>query len=304
MGHHHHHHHHHSHHHHHEHGNEKNLKVAFFINFAFTIIELIGGFYTNSMAIMSDAIHDLGDSLSLGLSWSFERISKKKRSSTFSFGYKRFSLLAALINANILVIGSIIIIIESLKRFTVPAEIKTTEMLIMAILGVVFNGIAFLRLEKGTGINVNVIRLHLLEDILGWVAVLIVAVIFQFHYIPFLDPLVSVLIAGYIIFNAIKNLKATLKIFLQAVPEEHNIDEIEQLIKNENQISSVHDLHIWSLSENYVILTAHIVLKEKMDSDKVAIIKNQIKEVLKRKGIEHATLEFETSDEHCHLQDC
>ena len=162
------------HHNHHRRGQStKNLKVAFFLNLSFTVIEFIGGLITGSMAIMSDALHDLGDSISIGLSWYFQNLSEKKRDNTFSYGYKRFSLLGAIINAVVLLVGSVIIISKAAPAIMNPSQVNEKGMLYIAIFGVVVNGAAVLRLRKGSSINERVISLHLLEDVLGWVAVLI-----------------------------------------------------------------------------------------------------------------------------------
>ena len=181
------------HHHHHEHDHaEGNIRVAFFLNVGFALIELIGGLYTNSLAILSDALHDLGDSLSLGLSWYFQKISKKGRTKNFSYGYKRFSLLAAIINSIVLVTGSIIIITHAIPKLLSPTETNSKGMLLLAILGIVINGAAVLRLQKGKSLNEKVVSLHLLEDVLGWVAILIGSIFMMYFDAPFLDPLLSI----------------------------------------------------------------------------------------------------------------
>ena len=194
--------------HHHSHEQEKggNIKVAFFLNISFTIIEIIGGVLTNSVAILSDALHDLGDSLSLGLAWYFEKKSKKGRSKNFSFGYKRFSLLGALINAIVLIIGSIFILREAIPRIINPEPVDTKGMILLAILGIFVNGLAVLRLKKGTSLNEKVISLHLLGDVFGWIAVLIGAIAIYYFNSPIIDPILSFLIAGFILFNVYKNL--------------------------------------------------------------------------------------------------
>ncbi len=201
-----HHHHHHGHegHHHHHTGN---IKVAFWLNLTFCILEFAGGLFTNSVAILSDALHDLGDSFSLGLAWYFQKISQRKRDKLFSYGYKRFSLLGALINSMILLIGSVFIVREAIPRILHPETSNAQGMIIFALIGIAVNGAAVLRLKKGSSINERVISLHLIEDVLGWVAVLIAAVVMLFVDVPVLDPLLSLLITGYILYNVVKNLK-------------------------------------------------------------------------------------------------
>ena len=160
--------HHHGHGHHHHHGG--NIRVAFWLNTGFAILELIGGFYTNSVAILSDALHDLGDSLSLGTAWYFERKSKQKRDAIYTYGYQRFSLVWAFINSIILIVGSVLILKEAFGRLFAPEHPDTTGMMIFAVFGILVNGAAMLRLKRGESINEKVISLHFLEDVLGWAA--------------------------------------------------------------------------------------------------------------------------------------
>lgn len=164
----------HSHHHSHSHHHgTKNISLAFFLNLGFCIIELIGGLLTNSVAILSDALHDFGDSVALGLAWVFQKKSEQKPDDKYTYGYRRFSLLSAIINSIILVAGSAFVLFESIKRIIEPAETNAKGMLLLAILGVAVNGVAILRLRKGGSVNERVVSLHLMEDVLGWVAVLI-----------------------------------------------------------------------------------------------------------------------------------
>jgi cobalt-zinc-cadmium efflux system protein len=193
-------------HHHHDHNSStENIRTAFFLNLFFAIVEFIGGVYTNSLAITSDAIHDLGDSISLGMAWYFQKLSNKKATKIYSYGFKRFSLLGAIINSIILLIGSIFIIIESIPRIITPEHSDAKGMMWFAILGIIVNGAAVLKLRTGTSINERVVSLHMLEDVLGWVAVLVASIIMQFWDIPILDPILSLLIALYILSNIFKN---------------------------------------------------------------------------------------------------
>lgn len=206
------------HHHHHVDTSTGKIKTAFFLNFVFTIIEIIGGLLTNSMAILSDALHDLGDSLSLGLAWFLQKFSKKGTSESFSFGYRRFSLLAALINSIVLIVGSVFIITEAVPRLFNPPEPHAGGMLAVAVLGIIINGAAVFRLRGGDSMNQKVLSWHLLEDVLGWAAVLFVSILMLFFDLPVLDPLASIGITIFILYNVIKNLVQTMKLFLEAVP--------------------------------------------------------------------------------------
>lgn len=259
---------------------------------------------TNSVAILSDALHDLGDTLSLALAWYFQKISIKGRDNTFSYGYKRFSLLGAIVNSIILVVGSIFILTEAIPRLIHPEPSDAKGMMLLAVLGVVFNGAAVIRLKSGTSLNERVVRLHLMEDVLGWIAVLIGAVLMYFFDLPFIDPLLSLLISGYILFNVVKNLRHTFQIILQGIPVNADIDTIKSYLSGIPQIENYHDFHIWSMDGEYNILTVHLVLSEDLTMDEINALKTTIKDNLAYKGVDHATIEFENNQEECALIDC
>jgi len=286
------------------HQETKNLKTAFFLNLGFTIIEIIGGFFTNSVAILSDALHDLGDSLSLGLSWYFQNVSKKGRSKKFSYGYGRFSLLGAIINAVVLLSGSVIIITEAIPRILDPQTPDTEGMIYLAILGVVVNGAAVLKLKRGVSINEKVVSLHLLEDVLGWVAVLIGAIIMHFYDAPIIDPLLSLGISAFILFNVFRNLKQSFRIILQGTPEDISINKLISTLENVDGIKSVHDCHMWTLEGEQNIFSAHLVVDENHQIKDLISLKKEVRKLLHDAGVEHATLEFETEKEDCNLEDC
>ncbi len=291
------------HHHHHHHHDTKNIKVAFFLNLFFTIIEVVGGIMTNSLAILSDALHDLGDSLSLGLAWYFQSLSKKGRDKKYSYGYKRFSLLGAIINGVVLVAGSIIIIKEAIPRLLNPQEANAKGMILLAVLGVIINGAAVLNLRKGHSQNEKVVSLHLLEDVLGWVAVLIGSIVIYFTDWFIIDPILSLGIALFILFNVYKGLKTSFNIILQAVPEEINIDEIQNGLNEVKGVHSIHDLHIWSLDGERNVLTVHVVIDEAANMD-AHELKVNINQRMKELGISHCTIETELEGEECVLVDC
>lgn len=297
-------HHQHDHGHHHHHHGTGNIKVAFFLNLAFTIIEIIGGLFTNSMAILSDALHDFGDSISLGLSWYFQKVSQKHKDKKYSYGYKRFSLIGALVNSIILFVGSIFILSETIPRIYNPQTPDALGMIWLAILGIIINGAAVFRLKKGESLNEKVVSLHLMEDVLGWVAVLIGAVVMYFYNLPIIDPLLSLGIACFILFNVFKNLKSVFKIIMQGVPHNTNQKKIKTFIEGLDGVENIHDLHIWSMDGQYNVLTVHIVTKQNLQLQDLIPLKQKVHEELKTYGINHATLEFETKDEKCVLQDC
>ena len=283
---------------------EGNVKVAFFLNLSFTIIEVVGGLYTNSLAILSDALHDLGDSLSLGLSWYFQKLSKKGRTKKFSYGYKRFSLLGAIINSIVLVAGSIFILTKAIPELFNPGETNVQGMLYLAILGIVVNGAAVLKLRKGESLNEKVVSLHLLEDVLGWVAVLIGSIIMMYTDAPFIDPLLSVLISLFVLYNVYKNLRKSMLVILQGIPEDVSLEDIKEKLKDISEITDVHDNHVWSMDGEYNILTIHLQLNKDYKLSEQAELKEKVRSQLKDESINHITIEFEGQGEHCKLEDC
>ena len=277
----------------------KNIKIAFFLNFGFTIIELIGGFLTNSLAIYSNALHDLGDNFSLGLSWFLDRISQKEKTDKFSYGYRRFSLLAALINTVILIIGSAIILSGAVPRLIHPQHSNAQGMIAFAILGIVVNGIAVVKLKPGQSLNAQVIAWHLLEDVLGWAAVFIVAIILYFKDIHILDPILALLITIFVMVNVFRKLLKTVSLFLQGVPDRITVSEIEGILKTIEHVQSIHHTHIWSLDGEHHVLTTHVVVDESTKKEDVIWIKRRIHNSIKDKNFEHTTIEVEYEDENC-----
>ena len=291
------HHHNHTHAHHHAHAS-KNLGVAFILNSVFAVIELAGGLLTNSVAILSDALHDFGDSLSLGMAWFFQNKSQAESSANFTYGYQRFSLVGAFINAIVLSVGSILIIIESVPRLFKPEIADYKGMLYLAVLGIAVNGIAMFRLRKGHSINEKVVSLHFLEDVLGWVAVLIGALVMLFYHVPVIDPILSILIAFYVLYNVVRNLIPAIRIILQGVP--YGVDEtpIKNSLLEDPRVESVHDLRLWSLDGMQHVLSVHIVVSSNLDLKTAEQLKENLKEGLKKHGISYATIEVEFAPEH------
>ncbi len=279
----------------------KNIRFAFFLNLGFAIFELIGGIYTNSLAIISDALHDFGDSMSLGISFVLEKVSKRKRTTGFSYGYKRFSLLAAFINGAILLVGSLIVLSKAIPRLINPEHANAKGMLLFALIGIAVNGFAALRLKKGHSMNEKMVSWHLFEDVFGWIAVLIVSIFALIKDIHILDPILSILISIYILYKVMKNLKATAFIFLQGVPKEIKIEEIESKIKNFPEIVQMHDTHVWSLDGENNILTTNFMLKKGLSQEDKVNIKFRAKEIFEKYEIHHSTIEIEEEGENCFL---
>lgn len=286
----------------HKHSRESNIALVFFINLAFTIVELIGGILTNSMAVISNAIHDSSDAMALGISWYFERVAIRKRDHIFSFGYKRFSLLAALVNGVLLLAGTIVIVIHAVPRLLEPALVDARGMIAFALIGITVNGLAALRLRKGKSMNENVLTLHLMEDVLGWVAVLIVGVAMMFGEFPILDPLLSLIFAAVILWNGIGRIKKTIMIFLQSIPDDMDIALIEKTLCDFDGVMGVHDTHAWSLDGEHHVLSTHLVLDEKMPIGEIESLKSKIRKSLNKFDIHHATIEVDFKDDICALK--
>ncbi|MFZ1730306.1 MAG: cation diffusion facilitator family transporter [Bacteroidota bacterium] len=276
------------------------IRFAFFLNLLFAIAEIFGGIWTGSLAILSDALHDFGDALMLGLSWILERYSRRDPSTRFPYGYRRFSLLGALLNALVLIGGSVYIIFAAIPRLANPAEPNAQGMMWFAIVGVLLNGLAVLRLRRGTSMNARVVAWHMIEDVLGWIAVLIVSIVMQFWYVPILDPILSLLIASYILYyNVAVNINKTIQLFLQAVPDNIDADRMEKELCSIDDVISVHHLHVWSLDGAYHVVSAHIVVASGVSREQMLMIKQNAKSVLLGNDIEHITLEIEFEDEDC-----
>jgi len=287
-------------HHDHTHGSSvENLKTVFFLNLIFTCIEVVGGILTGSIAIISDALHDMGDSVALGLSWALEKLSFKKRTKRYTYGYKRFSLLGGLITAVILIIGSVFIISEAIKRIFQPVSVYVPGMIALAVLGVAVNTIAVLKIKRGKKITERIVMIHLLEDVLGWAAVLVVSIIMQFSDLPVLDPLLSLCIAVFVLSKIYPQLKATLNIFLQHAPADFNDSKIITLLKQIKHVRAVHDLHVWTMDGEYHVATLHVVVEKKLPVKKSTDIKAKVRTLLRTQGIDHITVEIEREDEEC-----
>ena len=293
----------HGHDHHHHAESSSDIRFAFFLNLLFAIAEIIGGLWTNSLAILSDALHDFGDSMILGLSWFLERYSKKESNERFSYGYQRFSLLGALLNAVILIAGSMFIIFEAIPRIANPLNPNAEGMMWFAFAGVILNGVAVLRLRNSKSMNARVVAWHLIEDVLGWIAVLIASIIMQFWHLPVLDALMSLAIASYILYyNVFVNFNKTIALFLQAVPDDVDIENLESEICRLSRVRSVHHMHIWSLDGARHVLSAHIVVDRSSSTAEVVEIKRAVKGLVDGMDIEHLTIEIEYEDEKCLME--
>ena len=272
----------------------KNIGVAFWLNAFFVIVEVIGGFFTTSIAILSDALHDFGDCLSLAMAYGLQKKSEKKRDKFYSYGYKRFSLLGTVFLSGVLVVSSAFVLFEAIKRIMMPQEVSAGGMLWLAVAGIVINGVAALRMHRGSSLNERAVFLHIMEDVLGWVAVLIVSVVMLYVNFPILDPLLSVCISIWVLSNVYGNLKKTFRILLQAIPDGVEIEKLKIRIESLPGIESVHDLHVCSLDAESHVMTLHVVT----DSDS-AELRHNIFKIGEEYNIKHTTIECELPGSKC-----
>jgi cobalt-zinc-cadmium efflux system protein len=287
-----------------EHTDGDGIKSAFFLNLFFAIIEIIGGLLTNSFAILSDALHDMGDTAAIGLSFFLEKIAQKKRDERYSYGYKRVSLLAGLLSTIVLLFGSSFIIYGAIHRLYEPGEVNSAGMFLLSILGITINGMAFFRLNNSDKANIKAVRLHLLEDVLGWVAVFFGSMIIYFTGYTWIDPALSLLIALFILYNAYINLRSFTRIFLQGLPsgieENKLISELEEI----EGVVSLHDLHIWSMDGTYNIMSVHLVVKDETNKDEIIAIRTKAKAIIRNCDIKHETIEIGYCSVDCEYLDC
>ncbi|MBO5433792.1 MAG: cation transporter [Clostridia bacterium] len=291
----------HSHHtHHHSHSSsEKNISTAFFLNLFFVFIEIAGGIITNSFAIISDAIHDLGDCGAIGLAFFFEKFSRKKPDKKYTYGYKRYSLLSAIITSLILVIGSVAIIFGSIQRFKNPEEIKSLPMLIIAVFGVLINGIAAFKTSHGSGANEKAINLHMLEDVFGWIAVLTGSIFIHLFQWYFIDTLLSLVISAFLLFHSAKNILYTVSILLEKTPYDFNFEDYEAEISKLPGVENVHHIHVWSLDDETILATIHITLSKDFFPEKYSEVQKSVIEASKNLGINHITLQIDIENSCC-----
>lgn len=284
----------------HSHALSDNMALAFFLNLGFSIVELVGGMFTGSYAVLADAVHDLGDTVTIGIAWRLEKLSNKRPDRQYSFGYKRLSLLGSVITGTILITGSLAVLVGAIPKLFSPTTPETGGMIGLALLGVAVNGFAFYRMSKDGSHNAKMLRLHLLEDAAGWIIVLIGAMVIHFTGWGLLDPLLAAALAIYIGIRASKQLQKVLQIFLQKAPEDLNVDQLTLEMLKTHGVKEIHDLHVWSLDHEQAVLTCHVVASESAD---FTVLKSSIKKVIARFGNIHPTIEVESELEHCE-QDC
>lgn len=278
---------------------EKNIFIAFILNLAFSVFEFIGGIFTGSVAIISDAVHDIGDAASIGASFFLERKSKRQPDDKYTYGYGRYSVIGGVITTLILLFGSSVVIYNAVLRIINPTEINYNGMIIFAVIGVAVNFLAALFTRHGDSLNQKAVNLHMLEDVLGWVVVLIGAIVMRFTDLYIIDPIMSIGVALFIFISAFKSLKEITDIFLEKLPSGIDLEEIKHHLCNIEGVTDVHHIHVWSLDGHNNYATMHIITRGNSHN-----IKELVREELKEHGISHVTLEIETEGEECHDEHC
>lgn len=291
-------------HHDHSHGSAGGrLGLAFALNVTFTLVELVGAWFTNSTAIAADAVHDLGDSLALAFAWGMQGLSGAQPTASFSYGFKRLSLVGALVNAIVLLVGGAVVLTEAIPRLWNPGQPDAQGMLALAVLGVLVNGAAVLRVRAGKSLSEQVVTWHLLEDVFGWIAVLVVSIVMLFVDAPVLDPVLSVVITLWVGWNAARNLKRTVSVFLQAVPDDVAVDTLREAVLGIDGVADLQHVHVWSQEGEHHVLTGHLVV-EASTLAQADLIRQEVRSVLQQTGIGHSTLEVIGLEHLNDLSDC
>ncbi len=270
----------------------KNLSFALILNLIFNIIVILGGIFTNSVAILTDAIHDLGDTLAIIIAWIMQKISQKKGNEKFTYGYKRFSVLGAVITSTIVICACTIVLYEAIERIFSPELSSPEGMIIVAILGIIFKGLSVYTLYHGKTFNERSILVHLTGDVVEWILVLILSLVLFLNNYPLLDPIASILISIWIIYNLGKNLYKSLKVILQGAPDDFNIQEFKKEIQRIDGVKGISDLHVWSMDGISHILTIKIMVSRETDLLTLSHIKYHINEIAIKYEIYDSTVEF------------
>ena len=278
---------------------DKKILIAFILNLTFSIFEIVGGIITGSVAILSDAVHDIGDAVSIGLSFFLERKSRKEPDDTYTYGYRSYSLLGSFITYSVLALGSVFVCTNAVDRIVSPREIEYNAMIVFAVVGVVINLVATVVTHGAESLNQKAVYLHMLEDVLGWVVVLVGAIVMRLTDIAIIDPLMSIAVAVFIMFNAVKGLKEVFDIFMYKTPANADVQKIREHICNIDGVVNVHHLHLWSIDGEVMYATMHIVTDGNAEE-----VKKKVRNELAQHSVVHATLETETPEEKCDSEQC
>lgn len=293
--------HHHAHGSHHQ-GSARNLRIAFLLNLGFAVLEVFGGLWADSMAVISDALHDMGDAMVLGAAWYLSGLAMRGRDGKYSYGYARYSMLGGWLTALVLAVGSLVLMVFTLSRMNEPHEPHTGGMIVLAVVGLGMNGLAAWRLHGGRSLNERGAFLHLLEDVLGWAAVLVGAIVIHFTGWGVLDPLLSVAINIYVLYNALGTLRKGTGILMQRLPDGFDEAKVMEALRNLPHVVGVHDQHAWTLDGEYIVFTVHLAV-DATGADERSALTAQARELLLGMGVHHATIELEQPTDHCDLHE-
>lgn len=283
----------------HQHGSAGNLKVAFLLNLGFTIVEIVGGLWTNSVAILTDALHDSGDCASLGLAWYFDRLSRRGRTAEQTYGYTRYRLLGGLITGIVLIAGVGFMLWKAIARLNSPEAVNAPGMMGLAVLGIIANGTAVWRVKKGSSLTEKVVSWHLLEDTLGWIAVLIGAGVMTAWDLPIIDPILSIGISLFVLWNVGRNLKKVMQVFLQRAPESFDVQEFAVQVQRFPKVQDTHHIHVWSLDGESHVLSMHVRMAGDTSRNEIIEVKRRLREALDRERFKHITVDVELDAEDC-----
>lgn len=263
---------------------------AFFLNLSYAIVEFIAGGVFGSSAVLADSVHDLGDAVAIGVSAVLETISNREEDSRYTLGYKRFSLLGALVTAVILMTGSVFVILENITKIFHPQPVNDRGILWLGIIAVTINVLASLVVRKGKTKNESILSLHFLEDTLGWVAVILMAIVLRYTDWYILDPLLSLAISLFILSKAIPRFWSTLRIFLDAVPEGVNIQKIKTDLAELDHVASINQLNLWTMDGLEKNAIVHVCLEHVKHME---VCKESIRTLLKERGFQNVTIEVD-----------
>jgi len=276
-----------------------NLKLALFLNLSFSILEIIGGLWSGSVAVLSNAVHDLGDAAAVAIAYFMERRATKAASHRYSYGYKRLSLLSALITCAFLVTTAALVLAKAVPLLAHPVRPRLDGMAAFAVVGIAVNAFAAFRLARGGTLNERVVSWHMIEDVLGWAIVLLGSGIMAIVDLPILDPLLCVIMSLFILWGVLRNLRGTLRLFLQAAPDSIDLVSLRREIAGIEMVMGTHDAHLWSLDGESHVLTLHVVVAPTLSLPHIQALKQQIRRLVEAKGRIHLTVEIETTAEEC-----
>lgn len=289
----------HHHGHHHDVSTIKNLKLAIALNLSFSIIEFIGAYYSHSTAILSDAFHDLGDTLVFVFAWVMQIAATKSSNATYTYGFRRLSLLSSISTALVLLIGSSFVIYYAAGRLSAPVTPHTNLMLGLGIFGVTVNGLGAYLMRRGGTLNEKVLSWHFLEDVLGWVAIIVGAILIAWLDLPIIDPLLAIVMAIIILFGVGKSFREAVSLFLQARPTDVDSKAIIADIYKLDGVCDVHDLHVWSLDGQNHVMTLHVVVRQELSKDRIFAIRKEVYQVVQTHGHLHLTCDIELEGGGC-----